>query len=249
MPFKSQAQRRKFYAMEDRGEISSETLKKWEEETPKGKKLPEHVKKAVAYALSKRANGEVEGDEPPPIPGKQMPTNALKAFFKNNPAPQDAQVHELAEAYRVDPHVLEGQAYRMLGDKLKTAGDLIPGGKADDKPDSAFNAAQLAQGVKVEMEHTDNPRLAKEIARDHLEEFGNYYTALDKMEKRLEAEKEGKTAYHRLQRALLKTAEPPPPKGVSSKEWDKILQGLPKSRKSAYYSTGMKLAMRQLGLL
>jgi hypothetical protein len=89
MPFKSQAQRRKFYAMEDRGEISKKTLNKWEDETPKGKKLPERVKQA----------------------------------------------------------------------------------------------------------------------------------------------------------------EPPPPKGVSAKEWDKILQGLPKSRKSAYYSTGMKLALAQLGLL
>lgn len=47
----------------------------------------------------------------------------------------------------------------------------------------------------------------------------------------------------------VKQAEPPPPKGVSSKEWDKILQGLPKKTKTAYYSAGMKLALWQLGLL
>lgn len=47
MPFKSQAQRRKFYAMEDRGEISTKTLNKWRAETPKGKKLPERVKQAA----------------------------------------------------------------------------------------------------------------------------------------------------------------------------------------------------------
>lgn len=46
MPFKSKAQRRKFYAMADRGEISKETLKKWEDHTPKDKPLPERVKKA-----------------------------------------------------------------------------------------------------------------------------------------------------------------------------------------------------------
>lgn len=46
MPFKSQAQRRKFYAMADRGEISKETLKEWEDATPKDKELPERVKKA-----------------------------------------------------------------------------------------------------------------------------------------------------------------------------------------------------------
>jgi hypothetical protein len=53
MPFKSQAQRRKFHAMASKGEISKETVKHWEEATPKGKKLPEHVKQA----------------EPPPPPG------------------------------------------------------------------------------------------------------------------------------------------------------------------------------------
>jgi len=43
MPFKSQAQRGKFYAMADRGEISKTTVKHWEDTTPKGKKLPERV--------------------------------------------------------------------------------------------------------------------------------------------------------------------------------------------------------------
>jgi uncharacterized ParB-like nuclease family protein len=46
MPFKSQAQRRKFYAMERAGEISPKVLKKWEDATPKNKKLPERVKTA-----------------------------------------------------------------------------------------------------------------------------------------------------------------------------------------------------------
>lgn len=48
MPFKSQAQRRKFYAMANRGEISKSTVEHWESATG-DKKLPERVKKA-AYA-------------------------------------------------------------------------------------------------------------------------------------------------------------------------------------------------------
>jgi hypothetical protein len=32
--------------MADRGEISSKTVKEWEDATPKGKKLPQHVKKS-----------------------------------------------------------------------------------------------------------------------------------------------------------------------------------------------------------
>ena len=43
MPFKSASQRRKFYAMLARGEISKAKVEEWEKAT-KGKKLPERVK-------------------------------------------------------------------------------------------------------------------------------------------------------------------------------------------------------------
>lgn len=41
-PFRSEAQRRKFYEMAKKGQISTETVAKWEAETPKGK-LPERL--------------------------------------------------------------------------------------------------------------------------------------------------------------------------------------------------------------
>lgn len=44
MPFKSEAQRRLFYAKAKRGEMSKATVKRWEDETPK-KKLPERLHK------------------------------------------------------------------------------------------------------------------------------------------------------------------------------------------------------------
>lgn len=43
MPFKSKVQRRKFYAMAARGEISHAKVAEWEKETGK-KRLPERVK-------------------------------------------------------------------------------------------------------------------------------------------------------------------------------------------------------------
>jgi len=50
MPFKSKAQRRLFYSKMQSGEMTPETVKHWEEATPKNKKLPEHVtKKANAF--------------------------------------------------------------------------------------------------------------------------------------------------------------------------------------------------------
>lgn len=44
MPFKSKAQRRKFYAMAQRGEIPLETVREWERKTG-NRKLPERVSK------------------------------------------------------------------------------------------------------------------------------------------------------------------------------------------------------------
>jgi len=61
MPFQSQAQRRKFYAMANRGEISRDTVKEWEDATPKGKKLPEHKKVKKAYETGAEAALELLG--------------------------------------------------------------------------------------------------------------------------------------------------------------------------------------------
>lgn len=70
-------------------------------------------------------------------------------------------------------------------------GDFIEGGKADDEHISKFDPEQITMGMKVEMEHTDDPRIALEIAMDHLEEISDYYTRLDKMEKEAGVTDEG----------------------------------------------------------
>ena len=43
--------------------------------------------------------------------------------------------------------------------------------------------AQLALGIQVEMEHTGDPREAREIALDHLMELPDYYSRLTRMER------------------------------------------------------------------
>ena len=73
---------------------------------------------------------------------------------------------------------------KTLVEKLQKAHkDKIPGGLADKKKPEDFNAEALAQGIKVEMEHTDDPKVAKEIAMDHLSEDPEYYTKLKAIEK------------------------------------------------------------------
>jgi len=65
--------------------------------------------------------------------------------------------------------------------------ELIPGGLAEGKADSEFDPEQIAMGVKIEMEHTNDKAVAKEIAKDHLAEFPDYYTHLEKMESEMKS--------------------------------------------------------------
>lgn len=58
--------------------------------------------------------------------------------------------------------------------------DVIPGGKADMMDDEQFDKDQLEIGIAVEMEHTNDRDMAKEIAKDHLQEHPDYYTRLIK---------------------------------------------------------------------
>ena len=53
MPFKSQAQRRKFAELLVKGKISAETFEEWNRETGSAK-LPEHVKPKKKSAAAKR---------------------------------------------------------------------------------------------------------------------------------------------------------------------------------------------------
>lgn len=61
--------------------------------------------------------------------------------------------------------------------------EIMTGGKGDGKPDAAFNRKSLSKGVASELEHTSNPAVAKEIAKDHLTEDRSAY------------EKEGKFSF------------------------------------------------------
>ncbi len=61
--------------------------------------------------------------------------------------------------------------------------DLIPGGIGDYANISELKPDQIGLGLNVELEHTDNPAIALEIAKDHLTEDPEYYTKLKKIEK------------------------------------------------------------------
>ena len=52
MPFLSKRQMKKFFALEDEGELPKGTAKKWLKETKNVKKLPEKVKKEKTISLA-----------------------------------------------------------------------------------------------------------------------------------------------------------------------------------------------------
>jgi len=58
-------------------------------------------------------------------------------------------------------------------------GEQLKGGLGDNKEVQEFDQKQVLMGLKVEMEHTDDPTVALEIVLDHLSEDPKYYTTKD----------------------------------------------------------------------
>jgi hypothetical protein len=64
----------------------------------------------------------------------------------------------------------------------KNSNDKMPGGKGDKLTEKDVDPEEFAMGLKVEMEHTTDKEIAREIALDHLAEDPKYYTKLKKVE-------------------------------------------------------------------
>lgn len=100
----------------------------------------------------------------------------MSAFGRYYP-PGESESRDTIEAlkhnlYRSEPSEADGNA--------KTSSEKLKGGAADGLPDSRYPSKELKKGLKHETEHTKNKSIAKEIAKDHLEERKGYYTALAK---------------------------------------------------------------------
>jgi hypothetical protein len=109
------------------------------------------------------------------------------------------RVKELTKEYAQDyfdrfEEEEEEEELSMVAEFVRMAvGEYIKGGEADSKSveDIAqkhdvpvfFIKHELSIGSKIEIEHVDDNVLAREIAMDHLWEFPDYYTRLEKMEK------------------------------------------------------------------
>lgn len=86
-----------------------------------------------------------------------------------------------AELWRSTMHVRPHRP--RPGQTIIQKAEALPGGLATGRTADEFDVAQLAAGIRVEMEHTDDPKVAKEIAMDHLTEDPRYYEKLKRIEK------------------------------------------------------------------
>lgn len=77
---------------------------------------------------------------------------------------------------KVDEFDTEEEAKEFADTKNKAQG--LNEGKGKELHPNQIHPQELRMGIKVEMEHTDDPKKAEKIALDHLAENPFYYTAL-----------------------------------------------------------------------
>ena len=81
------------------------------------------------------------------------------------------------------------QQFWKIYESAEIERDQLKGGKGDQLSPEEVHPKELQKGIQHEMEHTNDPDVAEEIALDHLAEDPLYYTHLDKMEREVKKKK------------------------------------------------------------
>lgn len=76
------------------------------------------------------------------------------------------------------PVLVSKQFVEDLDALIDVSKNYITSTSVNESIDKELFAKQLKMGIKVEMEHTDDPKEAEKIARDHLKENPKYYSIL-----------------------------------------------------------------------
>lgn len=101
-----------------------------------------------------------------------------KPIKKQKPMPDNKfkQIDEFDE-YTDTEHNDWDVSYREFYEHITEVNSLV-GGEGDVTAPSNVNTKELSIGVQVEMEHTNDEKIATEIAMDHLTEDPQYYSKL-----------------------------------------------------------------------
>jgi hypothetical protein len=106
--------------------------------------------------------------------GGKVSDSIIDFFADFKGAVDDDDIHKFAESKGIDPHEFEEVIYSLVS--AFWAQGRSKGFKGE------YKESELAMGRDVEMEHTNDVRMAERIAKDHLAELPDYYTRLKKME-------------------------------------------------------------------
>jgi hypothetical protein len=104
----------------------------------------------------------------------QKVSNKIIEFFSNKKEIDDDDIHSLADKMKIDPHEFEEVIYSLV------SAFWTQGRSKDFKGE--YDPKELEMGRGIEMEHTNDKRMAERISKDHLAEIPDYYTRLKKME-------------------------------------------------------------------
>jgi len=153
----------------------------------------------------------------------------------------DEGFHQQAEGLGVEPHEAEEGIYRLLASLVGGKNDVVSGGRAAGMPVEEFPEDQIAKGTDVELEHTPNPAIASEIAKDHLTEGADYYEPrLENLEKQMETDvDEGK---------INAIAKDTPTWNANKTEVDESRDDLKASKKKSAFKHGFFLKIAEEGL-
>lgn len=148
------------------------------------------------------------------IPGRtrKWQCSFCRALFEEEFISEEVQNHNQILAHRDKP------IPNTSGGAQETVLEVVKSVKSSDfkhgtDPDEKFDPEQLKRGIAVEMEHTNDPEIAKAIAKAHLSESPDYYIFLEEMENQMPKEKESLANMHNLME------EQPSGRAVTLPEW------------------------------
>ena len=172
-PYVSEAQRGWAHTAEGKKALGGEAAVREWDRASKGKKLPAHVSKKEKWLA--RAEEEYKNWEK---------REQFQEFMKKRmPHLTKGEIDAFGKTMLLKKSIEAEKALAKFSDALMAHEDILPGGLADKKKPEDFDQEQLAAGTKIEMEHTNNSKIAREIAMDHLTEDKDYYKKLKVIEK------------------------------------------------------------------
>ncbi len=148
-------------------------------EVPSGKEAEKQAKSDIHKDPEYKRRGFSENNEDTEEEKSQLP--GVDSDDEGNPIPAIEPRGMGLKPQNDDgmSHEPEGDEVAQIAQDKEEAGELIPGGKGEGKSPTEFSPEQILMGMKVEMEHTEDPMISLEITLDHLAEDPEYYTEKD----------------------------------------------------------------------